>query len=156
MLDGEGKGDFQQIDLSAGRRGRAASRKGDALVLTRDAGRRGRGRSTRFSDYAARHADRRPGDRVRRGRRAVARLRGLAALLGLGFAFFILLRFILPALLADESPTLVSLVGSSAIMFVVLYLAHGFSARTTTALLGTLFGLALWPSWARSPWPPPG
>jgi uncharacterized membrane protein len=28
-------------------------------------------------------------------------------------------------------------------MFVVLYLAHGFSARTTTALLGTLFGLAL-------------
>jgi uncharacterized membrane protein len=26
-------------------------------------------------------------------------------------------------------------------MFVVLYLAHGFSARTTTALLGTLFGL---------------
>jgi len=28
-------------------------------------------------------------------------------------------------------------------MFVVLYLAHGFSARTTTALMGTLFGLAL-------------
>ena len=36
-----------------------------------------------------------------------------------------------------------SLVGSSAIMFVVLYLAHGFSARTTTALVGTLFGLTL-------------
>jgi uncharacterized membrane protein len=34
-------------------------------------------------------------------------------------------------------------VGSSAIMFVVLYLAHGFSARTTTALVGTLFGLAI-------------
>jgi uncharacterized membrane protein len=28
-------------------------------------------------------------------------------------------------------------------MFVVLYLAHGFSARTTTALIGTLFGLML-------------
>ena len=38
---------------------------------------------------------------------------------------------------------LVSLVGSAAIMFVVLYLAHGFSARTTTALVGTLFGLGL-------------
>jgi uncharacterized membrane protein len=37
----------------------------------------------------------------------------------------------------------VSLVGASAIMFVVLYLAHGFSARTTTALVGTLFGLTL-------------
>ena len=44
---------------------------------------------------------------------------------------------------AEDSPTLVSLVGSSAIMFVVLYLAHGFSARTTTALVGTLFGLTL-------------
>ena len=49
----------------------------------------------------------------------------------------------LPALLSEDSPTLVSLVGSSAIMFVVLYLAHGFSARTTTALVGTLFGLTL-------------
>ena len=28
-------------------------------------------------------------------------------------------------------------------MFVVLYAAHGFSARTTTALVGTLFGLIL-------------
>jgi uncharacterized membrane protein len=50
---------------------------------------------------------------------------------------------VLPGLLADDSPTLVSLVGSAAIMFVVLYLAHGFSARTTTALVGTLFGLTL-------------
>ena len=74
---------------------------------------------------------------------AVARLRGLLALLGLGFAFAVLLEFMLPALLAGSSPTWVSLVGSSAIMFVVLYLAHGFSARTTTALLGTLFGLGL-------------
>lgn len=73
----------------------------------------------------------------------VARLRGLAAVVGLGFAFLVLLRFVLPALLAGESPTWVSLVGSAAIMFVVLYLAHGFSVRTTTALIGTLFGLAL-------------
>jgi uncharacterized membrane protein len=73
----------------------------------------------------------------------VARWRGLRALLGLGFAFVVLLRFVLPALLAEEPANWVSLVGSSAIMLVVLYLAHGFSARTTTALLGTLFGLAL-------------
>ena len=72
---------------------------------------------------------------------AVARLRGLAALLGLGIAFLILIKFMLPALLTGESALLVGLVGSSAIMFVVLYLAHGFSARTTTALAGTLFGL---------------
>ena len=74
---------------------------------------------------------------------AVARLRGAAALGGLAFAFVILVAFMLPGLLNGEPPVLVGLVGSAAIMFVVLYLAHGFSARTTTALAGTLFGLAL-------------
>ena len=69
--------------------------KGDTFVLTRDAGAEG-GPSYGFSDYA-------------RGTPIVvlaivfavvvglvARLRGLAALVGLGFAFFILLRFVLP------------------------------------------------------------
>ncbi len=74
---------------------------------------------------------------------AVARLRGLLALVGLGVAFAILVKFVLPALLSGEEPLLVGIVGSAAIMFVVLYLAHGVSIRTTTALLGTLFGLAV-------------
>jgi uncharacterized membrane protein len=72
---------------------------------------------------------------------AVARFRGLAAILGLGFGFLILGKFVLPGLLTGESPMLYALVGSAAIMFVVLYAAHGFSARTSTALAGTLFGL---------------
>jgi uncharacterized membrane protein len=74
---------------------------------------------------------------------AVARFRGLAAIVGLGFAFIILGKFILPGLLTGQTPMLYALVGSAAIMFVVLYAAHGFSARTTTALAGTLFGLLL-------------
>jgi hypothetical protein len=48
-----------------------------------------------------------------------------------------------PALVEGQNPVLVGLIGSSAIMFVVLYAAHGFSARTTTALVGTLFGLVI-------------
>lgn len=71
----------------------------------------------------------------------VARLRGLMAILGLVWAFFIMIYFMFPALVTGSNPVMVGLVGSSAIMFVVLYAAHGFSARTTTALLGTLFGL---------------
>jgi uncharacterized membrane protein len=141
ILDGEGKGDFQSIDLSADVVANGVE-KDDTLVLTRDAGAEG-GPTYGFFDYA-------------RGTPIVvlaiafavvvglvARLRGLASLVGLAFAFFILFQFVLPAILAEDSPTLVSLVGSSAIMFVVLYLAHGFSARTTTALVGTLFGLTL-------------
>jgi uncharacterized membrane protein len=72
---------------------------------------------------------------------AVARIRGLAALFGLALSFAVLLRFMIPALLSGENPLAVGLVGSAAIMFVLLYLAHGVSIRTTTALIGTLFGL---------------
>ena len=74
---------------------------------------------------------------------AVARWRGFASLIGLGFAGFILVKFMFPALVAGTNPIAVGLIGSSAIMFVVLYTAHGFSARTSTALVGTLFGLIL-------------
>ena len=73
----------------------------------------------------------------------VARWRGFAALIGLGFAGFVLVAFMFPALIAGTNPIMVGLIGSAAIMFVALYAAHGFSARTTTALVGTLFGLIL-------------
>jgi uncharacterized membrane protein len=72
---------------------------------------------------------------------AVARWRGLAALVGLAVSFWVLLKFMLPALLSGENPLAVALVACGAIMFVLLYLAHGVSIRTTTALIGTLFGL---------------
>jgi uncharacterized membrane protein len=69
-------------------------------------------------------------------------LRGLAALVGLGATFVVLLAFIVPAILDGRSPLAVALVGSSAIAFLALYLSHGFTTRTTVALLGTLGGLA--------------
>ncbi len=49
--------------------------------------------------------------------------------------------YMLPALLDGRDPVRWAWSGSAAIMVVVLYLAHGFSRRTTTALLGTLAGL---------------
>lgn len=73
---------------------------------------------------------------------AVAGVRGFRALVGLALAAVVIATFMLPALLEGRDALLVGLVGSSAIMFVVLYLAHGFSQRTTTALLGTFAGLA--------------
>lgn len=82
---------------------------------------------------------------------AVARWRGLRALIGLVGAYFILVSFILPGLVEGKPPLLLALVGSTVIMIGVLYFAHGFSARTSTALLGTIFGLgitALLAAWA--------
>lgn len=86
----------------------------------------------------------------------VAGLKGVRALLGLVFAFTVMLGFMLPALLDGGSAVLVGCVASAVIMFVVLYAAHGFSARTTTALLGTFGGIAVtgvlglwWSEWSR-------
>ncbi len=73
----------------------------------------------------------------------VARWRGFAALLGLALAWLVLVKFVLPALLDGENPPAVALIGTAAIMIVVLYLAHGVSVRTTTALLGTFASLTL-------------
>ena len=73
----------------------------------------------------------------------VARGRGLLALVGLVFGGFVLVRFMLPALLSGSNGLAVSLVGSAAIMFVVLYLAHGPSVRTSAALAGTLLGVGI-------------
>ncbi len=74
---------------------------------------------------------------------AVARFRGLRALVGLAIAFGVIGAFVLPAVLEGKDAPLVGLVAASAIMFVVLPLAHGFTHRTTTALLGTLTGLGV-------------
>ncbi len=71
----------------------------------------------------------------------VARWRGFRALLGLGGAYLVVAHFILPGLVEGKPPLLLGLVGSTVIMVGVLYFAHGFSARTSTALLGTIFGL---------------
>ncbi|WP_346619115.1 YibE/F family protein [Blastococcus montanus] len=141
VLEGDGAGDFTQIDLQPDVVAGGVS-EGDTLVLTRDPGAEG-GPAYQFFDFErdTPMIALAVGFAVVVG--LVARLRGLASLVGLAFAFFVLLQFVLPGLLQYDSPALVSLVGSAAIMFVVLYLAHGFSARTTTALVGTLFGLTL-------------
>jgi uncharacterized membrane protein len=73
----------------------------------------------------------------------LGRFRGLAALAALGLSFGVLLLFVLPAILAGSDPLAVAVVGSGLIMFAVLYLTHGFSARTSVAVLGTLVSLAL-------------
>ena len=74
---------------------------------------------------------------------AVARWRGLRALAGIVVAFAVLVVFLLPAL-RDGAPAVpAALVASSAILFAVIYLAHGVSLRTSAALLGTLTAMLL-------------
>lgn len=73
----------------------------------------------------------------------VARWRGLLALVGIVVAFGVLVVFLLPALRDGAAAVPVALVASAAILYAVIYLAHGVNLRTSAALLGTLSALLL-------------
>ncbi|MDH3249777.1 MAG: YibE/F family protein [Acidimicrobiia bacterium] len=73
----------------------------------------------------------------------LGRLRGLAALVGLGLSVMILISFIVPAILEGTDPVLVATVGALAIAMASLYLAHGFADLTHVALLGATGALTI-------------
>ena len=73
----------------------------------------------------------------------IAWWRGIGALLGLAMAFGVVAFFTVPALFDGGNPLVIGLVTGSGALFALLYLAHGPNARTTTAYLGTLAGLAV-------------
>jgi len=73
----------------------------------------------------------------------LGRLRGAMALAGLAASVAVLLMFVLPAILEGKSPVLVAVVGSAAVAYLALYLAHGFTRMTSVAVIGTLAALAL-------------
>lgn len=85
---------------------------------------------------------------------AVAGKRGFRALIGLVASTLVLVFFMLPAFMTGGPPLPVTLVGAGAMLFLSVYLAHGITIRTTTALIGTFFGLAItvtfayWGTWA--------
>ena len=71
----------------------------------------------------------------------LGRLRGFAALVGLGASIVVLLQFVIPAILDGRDPLWVAVVGATVIAYLALYAAHGFTRMTTVALLGTLAAL---------------
>ncbi|PZS36414.1 MAG: YibE/F [Pseudonocardiales bacterium] len=73
----------------------------------------------------------------------LGRWRGLASLAALGFSFLVLVTYLFPAILTGGNPVIVGVLAASVIMFGVLYLTHGVSAQTSSAVLGTVLSLAL-------------
>lgn len=73
----------------------------------------------------------------------VARVKGFMALLGLAASLGVVAFFMIPALTVSAHPVAVILTAASAMMFASIYLAHGVTIRTTTAVLGTFAGLMI-------------
>jgi len=73
----------------------------------------------------------------------VAWLRGLMALVSLGFAGLAVVGYLIPALMSGQPPLPVTLAAAVLILIVMLYVTHGVSMRTSIALLGALVGVGL-------------
>ncbi len=74
---------------------------------------------------------------------ALSRLRGAFSLVGLGISLAVILVFIVPGILNGKPPVLTAVVGSLAIMFTTILLAHGRGPKSIGALLGTTASLLL-------------
>jgi uncharacterized membrane protein len=74
---------------------------------------------------------------------AFGRLRGALALAGLALSLVVVLAFIVPAILRGESPFAVALIGSLAVMFATVPLAHGLGPKSMAAISGTSASLVL-------------
>jgi uncharacterized membrane protein len=74
---------------------------------------------------------------------AFGRWRGVTALIGLAVTFVLLLKFLIPAIMAGEPPLPAAIVCAATIMLAVLYLTHGFTVATSIAVIGTLASLTL-------------
>jgi uncharacterized membrane protein len=66
---------------------------------------------------------------------------GLRSIVGMCMSIGVLFFFILPRILAGDSPVVVSLIGSAMVMTLTLLIGHGWNAKSFTALGGTILSL---------------
>ena len=74
---------------------------------------------------------------------AVGHFKGFKALLSLVGSFLVIIKFMLPQILAGHDPFLVSLAGGLMIMFFIIYLTEGFNKKSHIAILSVLLSLIL-------------
>lgn len=74
---------------------------------------------------------------------AIGGWRGAASIVGLAASGLVLIRFVVPAILAGSDPVYVSILGSLVIMSTTLFVAHGVHRRTVVALAGTAVALVI-------------
>jgi len=74
---------------------------------------------------------------------AVARLKGVASIVGLAASVAVFLLAVVPALQRGEDPLVATLIGSALILVATVYLVHGLNRKSTAALAGTTVGLGV-------------
>lgn len=73
----------------------------------------------------------------------VSGVNGIRSLIGLGFSFLIIFKFVLPQTMAGSNPIVVALLSSALILVVSYFLTHGINTKSVIAMISTLIALCL-------------
>lgn len=73
----------------------------------------------------------------------IAGKKGIGSIFGMVFSLFVIASFVAPLIVAGKDPLVVSITGALFIMVVSIYLAHGISKQTTSAIVSTFLSLVL-------------
>ncbi len=73
----------------------------------------------------------------------VAKWKGVFALLGMFFTFFVIFALVLPRLLAGDNPIFIAIIASLIIIPISFYLAHGVNKKTTIAIVASVISLII-------------
>lgn len=71
----------------------------------------------------------------------IGRWKGLRSLIGLVASFVVILKFIIPQIVAGSNPILISVMGSIVILFFAIYLTQGFGKKSHLANLALVISL---------------
>lgn len=69
--------------------------------------------------------------------------RGLGSIVGMFISLGIIVLYIVPQILAGKDPLLISISGGLFIMIATMYLAHGFSRKTTISIVSTFISICI-------------
>lgn len=74
---------------------------------------------------------------------AIGRLKGVRALIVLALTFFIILKFIIPRILAGSSPLLISMIGSLLILILAVYITEGLKRKSALVVISVFISLVI-------------
>lgn len=73
----------------------------------------------------------------------IGQKKGFKSLLGLIISFLIIIKLMLPQILAGSNPIVVGIIGSLAILTIIIYLSDGFNQKSNLAILSVLISLTI-------------
>lgn len=73
----------------------------------------------------------------------IGKQKGVKALLSLIVSFIIILKFILPRLLAGDNPIFIALLGAGAILAIIIYFTEGWNKKSHLAMLSVVCSLSV-------------